>query len=321
MNRNIAEEIGNSIGKFISTDLSNESHRWRKALRVRIKVTVKEPLKDHFQLISPDNKVRILEIRYERLSDFCHICGTVGHKILSCPKKSSNHLDSNHPFRFGPWIKAENPSIPNPFMPEYKLAAAGEGSGQPNATQENPQTTQQTACLLSRQQNYQKTLDDIPKIATAKTFAQNPSHIPGNNSKMETRTFISPEKADPPKLNLDTAPQEIHLLSRLNTDTPPHQNHGNIEADLVAFGPLLPNCPLGLASPPHHNLNPCSLPKSPITPSPALEPTNFLIGSLPPLLNQSKPKPNHPLSPSTQLRKPMKRSPLAPVDANIPHKK
>ncbi|KAL0378395.1 UNVERIFIED_CONTAM: LINE-1 retrotransposable element O protein [Sesamum radiatum] len=200
MNRKIAEEIGNSIGKFIFTNLSNESHRWRKALRVRIEVDVKEPLKDHFQLISPDNK--------------------------------------------------------------------------------------------------------------------NLSHTPGNNSKKETRTFISPEKADLPKLNPDTAPQEIHLLSRLNTDTPPHQNYGNIEADLVTFGPLLPNCPLGLASPPHHNLNPCSLPKSP-----TLEPTNFLMGPLPPLLNQSKPKPNHPMSASTQLRKPMKRSPRAPVDANIPHKK
>ncbi|KAL0410724.1 UNVERIFIED_CONTAM: hypothetical protein Slati_3662100 [Sesamum latifolium] len=250
MNRKIAEEIGNSIGKFISTDLSNESHRWRKALRVRIEVAVKEPLKDHFQLISPDNKVRILKIKYERLSDFYHICGTVGHKILSCQKKSSNHLDSNHPFRFGPWIKAENPSIPNPFMPEYKLAAAGEGSGQPNATQEKTPTTSHTVCLLSRQQNYQKTLDDIPKIATAKTFAQNPNHTPGNNSKKETRTFISPEKADLPKLNPDTTPHEIHLLSRLNTDTPPHQNHGNIEADLVAFGPLLPIAHLGWLLPP-----------------------------------------------------------------------
>ncbi|KAL0456048.1 UNVERIFIED_CONTAM: hypothetical protein Slati_0944000 [Sesamum latifolium] len=89
VNRKSVEIIGNNIGKFIETDLTTESHRWRKALRIRIKLAVNEPLKDHIIFDCQGKKKLVLEIMYEHLGDFCHVCGLVGHKLNSCLSKTN----------------------------------------------------------------------------------------------------------------------------------------------------------------------------------------------------------------------------------------
>ncbi|KAL0437442.1 UNVERIFIED_CONTAM: hypothetical protein Sradi_0452100 [Sesamum radiatum] len=116
VNKKTAQSVGNMIGKFICTDLSTESHRWRRALRIRIELSIEDSLKDHVIFKAPENRDLVLELRYERLSDFCHVCGLVGHKLNSCPEKPQITSTDNHPFKFGPWIKVENSPIPNPFM-------------------------------------------------------------------------------------------------------------------------------------------------------------------------------------------------------------
>ncbi|KAK4395688.1 hypothetical protein Sango_1723100 [Sesamum angolense] len=120
VNKELARKIGNSIGKFIDTDLATEGHKWRKALRIRIEASVAEPLKDHTIFNYQENKRIILEIRYERLGDFYHVCGVVGHKLSSCQAKPNQIEPTPDPFKFGPWLKAENNTIPNPFIPIYK---------------------------------------------------------------------------------------------------------------------------------------------------------------------------------------------------------
>ncbi|KAL0414364.1 UNVERIFIED_CONTAM: hypothetical protein Sradi_1638100 [Sesamum radiatum] len=119
VNKKSAEKIGNLIGKFIGTDLATDSHRWRKALRIRTEIDVANPLKDHIIFRCQGNRKIVLEIRYERLGDFCHVCGIVGHKFTTCPENPKSAEGSNHHFRFGPWLKAENDPIPNPFIPTY----------------------------------------------------------------------------------------------------------------------------------------------------------------------------------------------------------
>ncbi|KAL0402503.1 UNVERIFIED_CONTAM: hypothetical protein Slati_4280200 [Sesamum latifolium] len=104
VNKATAEKIGNTVGKFIGTDLATEGHKWRKSLRIRVEVEIKEPLKDHVVIKCQENKSFVLEIRYERLGDFCHVCGILGHKISSCCNKPPHE----QPDFFQIWSLAEN---------------------------------------------------------------------------------------------------------------------------------------------------------------------------------------------------------------------
>ncbi|KAL0404009.1 UNVERIFIED_CONTAM: hypothetical protein Sradi_2041700 [Sesamum radiatum] len=120
VNKKTTEKIGNVIRKFVDVDLATEGHKWRKALRVRVEIAVSEPLKDHVSIIYQGNKTFVLEIRYERLGDFCHVCGILGYKISSRRENLNQNEHKSSPFKFGPWLKTENRAILNPFLPQYK---------------------------------------------------------------------------------------------------------------------------------------------------------------------------------------------------------
>ncbi|KAG8387938.1 hypothetical protein BUALT_Bualt02G0073300 [Buddleja alternifolia] len=103
--------IGNTVGSFIMSDLTSENQRWKKSIRIRVTIDLRKPLVDSVTF-NPKPGVSInAEIRYERLADFCYICGLLGHKLSACT--SSIH-PSNVPseklssFPFGPWLKTEN---------------------------------------------------------------------------------------------------------------------------------------------------------------------------------------------------------------------
>ncbi|KAG8367108.1 hypothetical protein BUALT_Bualt16G0038300 [Buddleja alternifolia] len=106
-----AKVIGNAVGKFIKTDLVSESQRWKKYLRIRTEINIMEPLKDSFSFQPNQGKGPIItvDIRYERLLDFCFICGCIGHKLSACPKNPNSNLPTApSSLPFGPWLRAES---------------------------------------------------------------------------------------------------------------------------------------------------------------------------------------------------------------------
>ncbi|KAL3639346.1 hypothetical protein CASFOL_017253 [Castilleja foliolosa] len=82
MNQNTARIIiGNEIGTFCKADLQLASNKWKKSLRIQIKLDITKPLTSFIILSCGDRPGFRIEIRYERLSDFCYNCGLLGHKI------------------------------------------------------------------------------------------------------------------------------------------------------------------------------------------------------------------------------------------------
>ncbi|KAG8367670.1 hypothetical protein BUALT_Bualt16G0097100 [Buddleja alternifolia] len=118
-----AKQIGNLVGRFIKTDMVSESQRWRKALRIRVEIDICKPLKDSILFHAKSSANFLVEIQYERLSDFCFKCGRIGHKYNTCTKVSPEPDTSNFAsiFPFGPWLRAESTLFVRPINPSVKI--------------------------------------------------------------------------------------------------------------------------------------------------------------------------------------------------------
>ncbi|KAG8388292.1 hypothetical protein BUALT_Bualt02G0110400 [Buddleja alternifolia] len=108
-NQENAELIGNSVGTYIKADLAKDTMKWKKTLRIRIEVEdINRPLKDKISLRCSDDKVILVEIRYEKLGDFCYVWGSLTHKLQTCPDTPKHPSDKSSPLPFGPWIKSNH---------------------------------------------------------------------------------------------------------------------------------------------------------------------------------------------------------------------
>ncbi|KAL3655056.1 hypothetical protein CASFOL_000842 [Castilleja foliolosa] len=115
MNEDTAKGIGNDLGTFIKADLS-AGHKWKRSLRFQILLNTTKPLTSCILLaVGYEERYRI-EIRYERLTEFCYNCGIMGHKIGGCAEKRDQ--EGNFPIndKFGPWLRVENTLIKNPKL-------------------------------------------------------------------------------------------------------------------------------------------------------------------------------------------------------------
>lgn len=114
INNDTAKFIGKSIGVFLKADLTSSSHKWKKFLRIQVDLNILEPLKSSVLLPCHGRSDFLIEIRYERLTDFCYNCGLLGHKNQNCVAASTDVIMDSSTLLFGPWLKSENPLIPNP---------------------------------------------------------------------------------------------------------------------------------------------------------------------------------------------------------------
>ncbi|PON33271.1 Zinc knuckle CX2CX4HX4C [Trema orientale] len=68
--------IGNQAGKFLESQFKAASHLiWSRFMRIRVDVTLAKPLFAGFYLERRNNSKVWIQLKYERLSDFCYKCG------------------------------------------------------------------------------------------------------------------------------------------------------------------------------------------------------------------------------------------------------
>ncbi|XVE50496.1 hypothetical protein DITRI_Ditri01bG0167200 [Diplodiscus trichospermus] len=78
--------IGESIGDVKEFETCGDKVAWGKYLRVRILSDTTKPLKRR-KLVALDNGTRIMvRFCYERLNDFCYMCGKLDHLEQDCNK-------------------------------------------------------------------------------------------------------------------------------------------------------------------------------------------------------------------------------------------
>lgn len=116
VNLSRATSIGNSIGSFIKADLNSAANKWKRFLRIQVEIDILNPIKSSVSLPCSGRPNLLVEIRYERLSDFCFKCGLLGHKILNCNVAICDDNMEISDASFGPWIKADNTLVHNPLF-------------------------------------------------------------------------------------------------------------------------------------------------------------------------------------------------------------
>jgi hypothetical protein len=78
--------IGKALGSLLEVDdLDNSGLICRQHLRFRVELNTSLPLVPGFNLPQPDKEPFWISFRYERLGDYCTLCGLIGHKKPSCP--------------------------------------------------------------------------------------------------------------------------------------------------------------------------------------------------------------------------------------------
>ncbi|XP_074378502.1 uncharacterized protein LOC141720045 [Apium graveolens] len=105
MSEVVGKQLGNFFGRFLQYDSKNNSSIWREFMRLRIRVDIRKPLKRRKKICKKDKSEVMVNCKYEKLGDFCFICGMLSHTERFCQKKLE--AGSEEIVReWGPWLRA-----------------------------------------------------------------------------------------------------------------------------------------------------------------------------------------------------------------------
>ncbi|KAF7833137.1 cysteine desulfurase mitochondrial-like [Senna tora] len=99
----MARKVGSIIGKVKETGLFQESNGDNLFLKARVEIDI------NFKVIQDIKIVESywVELKYERLCQFCFGCRQIGHNLHECEEKKN--FRRNDPPPLGPWLKAYHP--------------------------------------------------------------------------------------------------------------------------------------------------------------------------------------------------------------------
>ncbi|KAL0345801.1 UNVERIFIED_CONTAM: hypothetical protein Sradi_4411400 [Sesamum radiatum] len=106
MTKEFAEYIGNRIGKFMDVEHMDDHRNWSSTLRIWVKLSFTKPLRRFMKIRSTDNEM-LLVSSYERLPNFCYLCGLLGHLSKLCEKRyEPDFSDPGEDSPFNAWFRA-----------------------------------------------------------------------------------------------------------------------------------------------------------------------------------------------------------------------
>lgn len=106
MTEKVMQEIGNQVGKYISSCSSNYKGVWREYMRIRVAIDITKPLRRRMKVRKTGNEWSWITFKYENVPTFCFICGIIGHADKFCSKLFDTPI--NEIVRpYGVWMRAQ----------------------------------------------------------------------------------------------------------------------------------------------------------------------------------------------------------------------
>ncbi|KAL0367135.1 UNVERIFIED_CONTAM: hypothetical protein Sradi_3603600 [Sesamum radiatum] len=84
MNFGVASFIGNTIGKFRDMEMEDSGRSWGGSPRIMVAINVSQPLVRALCIRTPTGDDLVVSFTYERLQNFCYLCGRLGHISAAC---------------------------------------------------------------------------------------------------------------------------------------------------------------------------------------------------------------------------------------------
>ena len=106
MTETVGVLIGNHIGIFVKYDFENNCGLRRRFMCIRVEINVLEPLKQSWVFEREGAEAVTVDFKYERLGNFCYVCGLLGHTHNFCSKKFGGSGSSSFK-KWGPTLRAK----------------------------------------------------------------------------------------------------------------------------------------------------------------------------------------------------------------------
>lgn len=84
MSEAVGKQLGDFFGEFLLYDARNNSSIWMEYMRIKIRIDVRRPLKRKKMITRKNGTKFVVNCKYERLGDFCFVCGLVSHTERYC---------------------------------------------------------------------------------------------------------------------------------------------------------------------------------------------------------------------------------------------
>ncbi|KAL2905711.1 hypothetical protein RDABS01_004421 [Bienertia sinuspersici] len=100
------KEVGECMGGFIEFD-NSDPLGLDNFMRLKVLIDIAKPLRRGFKIAVRTNTTKWVDVKYERLGDFCYFCGRLGHTDKDCPNIAKEDESSNEVvYKYGPWMRA-----------------------------------------------------------------------------------------------------------------------------------------------------------------------------------------------------------------------
>ncbi|KAL2899415.1 hypothetical protein RDABS01_024497 [Bienertia sinuspersici] len=104
-NAQFARCIGENMGGFVDFD-DSDPLGLDNFLRIKVMIDVGKPLRRGMKIATSSNCSKWVDIKYERLGDFCYYCGKLGHVDRDCEETMIEEEKKEMVYRYGPWMRA-----------------------------------------------------------------------------------------------------------------------------------------------------------------------------------------------------------------------
>lgn len=112
ISENILRSVGMYIGQYIKTDSNSFDGGWKQYARIRVTLDINKPLKRRMKLKREGGSWSWVNFKYERLGNFCFVCGMLGHVERECSVVYANPGKVIEK-AYGVWLRAPNRNVKN----------------------------------------------------------------------------------------------------------------------------------------------------------------------------------------------------------------
>ncbi|KAK9267888.1 hypothetical protein L1049_010325 [Liquidambar formosana] len=209
--RNV-EKIGAVLGSVILVDFtSKEAMLWQNFLRVKININVNNPLKSGFSLKRGNLPEAWIQFKFERLSDFCFLCGRLSHCSKDCSFVLPALSDRPKSLRsFGPWMRVDYGSSTGQTFPNKGSNPFFVSHGSPSSLVRKARDLHH----LPNSSTLKPSADLFPTSDLPPTSSP-PTLNPVTTDIIPPPTSLPPEISPPIEISTDTSPLPLtHIDSR-----------------------------------------------------------------------------------------------------------